>query len=85
MKQLNHQAGEALESSRNSDRRTHFDEDSLRRVDVDLQFAGLVDRRVEEGEKALPSCVTRNSKHSSAANSAIVEVVRLLREYKPGV
>lgn len=52
-----HQAREALERARDADARVDLDEDALGRLDVDLQQAGLVQRRVEEREKALISSV----------------------------
>jgi hypothetical protein len=53
VKKLNHQTGEALEGTRDADGRADFDQDTLCCVNVDLEFAGLVERRVEEGEKTL--------------------------------
>lgn len=53
MEELDHEAGETLEGSRNTDGGVDFDEDSLGGLDVDLEFTGLVDGRVEEGEKTL--------------------------------
>jgi hypothetical protein len=53
VEELDHQSGEALEGSRDADGRRDLDEDTLGGVDVDLELAGLVDRRVEEGEEAL--------------------------------
>lgn len=53
MEQLDHQTSEALECSRNADRRADFDEDPFGGVDVNLQSAGLVDGRVEESKQTL--------------------------------
>lgn len=53
VQELHHQTGEALKGTRNAHRRAHLDEHALGRVDVNLQFAGFVDGRVEEGEQAL--------------------------------
>jgi len=53
MQQLDHQAGEAFESSRNTHRRADLDQDALDGLDVDLELSGLVDRRIEQGEEAL--------------------------------
>ena len=47
---MNHETGESLEGTRDADRRTDFDEDALGGVDVDLEFTGLVDGRVEESK-----------------------------------
>jgi hypothetical protein len=56
VEELDHQAAEALERARDADVRVDLDEDALRGVDVHLQQAGLVQRRVEEGEEALFGC-----------------------------
>lgn len=53
MEQLHHQTGEALECSGNPDRRADLDQYSLCRVDEDLQFPGLVDRRIKQSEETL--------------------------------
>ena len=53
MKKLDHQTGEALEGTGNADGRADFDQDTLCCVNVNLKFAGLVERRVEEGEQTL--------------------------------
>ena len=47
MKKLDHEAGEAFEGTRYPDGGRDLDENSFRGVDVDLQFASLVDGRVE--------------------------------------
>ena len=51
--ELTHESTETLERSWNSDGRVDFDEDASGGVNVDLQLAGLVEGRVEEGEEAL--------------------------------
>lgn len=53
MEQLDHETRKALEGSRDSHGRADLDQDALGGVDEDLQFAGLVDGRVEESEKTL--------------------------------
>jgi hypothetical protein len=53
VQQLNHQTGEPFEGTRNADRWVHLDQDAFRSVDVDLQLASFIDRRVEKSEKAL--------------------------------
>jgi len=53
VKKLDHETSEAFEGTWNSDSRANFDEDAFGGVDVDLQLAGLVDRRVEEGKETL--------------------------------
>lgn len=53
VEQLHHQAGEALERARNADGRRDFNQHIFRCRDVYLKFAGLVDGRIEKGEKAL--------------------------------
>lgn len=63
VKQLHHETGEALESTGNADGRRDLDQDILGGEDVDLKFAGLVDRRVEEGQEAL--CVSQESQYTS--------------------
>jgi hypothetical protein len=50
VEKLYHQTGETLERSGYADGRADFDQDAFGRVDVNLQFASLVDRRVEESE-----------------------------------
>jgi hypothetical protein len=56
VEELDHQAAEALEGARDADVGVDLDEDALRGVDVHLEQAGLVQRRVEEGEEALFGC-----------------------------
>lgn len=53
MKELNHQTGEPLEGSRDTDGGVHFDQNSFGGVNENLQSPGLVDGRVEEGQEAL--------------------------------
>lgn len=53
MKELHHQTSEALEGTWDADGGADRDEDSFSGVDVDLQFACLVDWRIEEGKKTL--------------------------------
>lgn len=53
MEELDHQTGETLEGTWDSDSRADLDEDAFGGMDVDLKFAGLVDRRVEEGKETL--------------------------------
>ena len=53
VEELDHQAGETLECSRNTDRRRDFDEHTLSGLNVDLELPGLVNGRVEEGEQTL--------------------------------
>lgn len=58
MQELHHEAGETLKGSRDANRRRHLDEDTLGRVDVYLELAGLVDGRVQEGQEALERAVS---------------------------
>ena len=53
VQQLDHQASKTLERSWDADCRAHFDQNTFGSVDVDLQLAGLVDGRIEEGQQAL--------------------------------
>lgn len=53
MQKLNHETGKALECARYPDSRAHFNENSFRSVNVDLELSCLVHRRVEESEKTL--------------------------------
>lgn len=53
VQQLDHQTGKPLESTWYPHRRADLDEHILRGMDVNLEFASLVDRRVEEGQKTL--------------------------------
>lgn len=47
MEELYHQTGKAFEGSRYPDGRTDFDENTLGRVNVDLQLPSFVDGGVE--------------------------------------
>lgn len=58
VQQLDHQTSKAFESSRNANRGRHLNQDTFGGVDVNLKFASLVDRRVEQGEKTLVSMVS---------------------------
>ena len=51
--QRTHQAAEPLEGPRNPHMRVDLNEDTLCGVDVDLQQARLVERRVEQRQQAL--------------------------------
>jgi hypothetical protein len=53
VKELNHEASEALERTWYADRRADFDEDSFGGVNVNLKLSGFVDWRVEKSEQAL--------------------------------
>lgn len=53
VKQLDHETGETLEGTRDADGGRDLDQDILGGEDVDLELAGFVDRRVEEGQEAL--------------------------------
>ena len=53
VKKLYHQTCEPLERSWDADRWRHLDQHPLRRLDVNLQLAGLVDGRVQQGEQTL--------------------------------
>jgi len=53
VKELNHQTGEPLESSGNTDGGVHFNQNPFGGVNVNLQSSGLVDGRVKEGQEAL--------------------------------
>lgn len=50
---MDHETGESLEGTWYADAGAHLDEDSFSGVDVDLKLAGLVDRRIKEGQKTL--------------------------------
>jgi hypothetical protein len=50
---LHHEAGEAFECTGYANGRIYLDENAFSGVDIDLKFAGLIDGRVEEGEKTL--------------------------------
>lgn len=51
MQQLHHETSKSLERSGNAYSRADFDEDAFGGMDVDLEPAGLVYWRVEEGEQ----------------------------------
>ena len=53
VEELNHQTGEPLERTRNTDGRGDFNEDSFGGVNVNLEKAFLVDRGVEKREQTL--------------------------------
>jgi len=53
MEELHHQTSKALECPRNAHRRANLNEDVLRCLYVYLEFAGLVNRRVKQGEETL--------------------------------
>lgn len=53
VEELDHQTSETLEGTGNADGGADFDQDTLGRVNVDLEFAGLVERRVEQSEETL--------------------------------
>jgi hypothetical protein len=53
MQELHHQAGETLERARDADRGRDLNKHTLGGLDVYLEFPGLVDGRVEEGEETL--------------------------------
>lgn len=53
MEELDHETSESLEGTWNTDGRADLDENPFGGVDVDLKFASLVDRRVEEREETL--------------------------------
>jgi len=50
---LDHETGETLKGTWDTDCWADFDEDAFGGMYVDLKFAGLVDRRVEEGKETL--------------------------------
>jgi hypothetical protein len=53
VEKLDHEACESLKGTRNSNSRADFNEDSFGGVDVDLEFPGLIDWRIEESKKTL--------------------------------
>jgi hypothetical protein len=53
MEELDHQPGESLKGTGNANAGVDLDEDALGGMDVDLEFTGLVDGGVEEGEETL--------------------------------
>lgn len=63
VQQLDHETGEALEGSGNANRRRDLNEDTLGGGYVNLEAAGLVDGRVEEGQKALRKREASPSQH----------------------
>ena len=50
---MDHETGEALEGTRNADGGRDLDENALCGVNENLKLAGLVDRGVQERQKAL--------------------------------
>lgn len=53
MEELDHQTSETLEGTGNANGGADFDQDTLGCVNVDLELAGLVERRVKKSEKTL--------------------------------
>lgn len=53
VEELHHQTSKAFECPRNAHRRTNLDENVFRRLYIYLKFAGLVNRRVKQGEETL--------------------------------
>lgn len=53
MQQLDHQTGEALKGSGDTDRGRDLNEDTLGSMDVNLELASFVDGRVQQGEETL--------------------------------
>lgn len=53
MKKLYHQTRKSLESTWNANSGADFDEDSFSGVNIDLETANLVDRRIQECKKTL--------------------------------
>lgn len=53
MEKLDHQTRKPLERSGNANGGIHFNQDPLRRMNVDLELAGLVDGGIEESKKTL--------------------------------
>lgn len=64
---MDHEAGESLECSWDADGWADLNKDTLGSVDVDLELAGLVDRRVEEGKETLPIV----SRHCDVGSQAV--------------
>jgi len=53
VEKLDHETSKALECSWNTNSRVYLDEDTLGGVNIYLEFASLVDRRIEQGEETL--------------------------------
>ena len=53
MEKLDHETSEAFERARDANGGADFNEDSLGRVDVNLELACFIDRRIEKGQEAL--------------------------------
>jgi hypothetical protein len=56
VEQLHHETGEALEGTGDANGGVYLNEDTLGRVDIDLELPDFVDGRVEESEEALQVC-----------------------------
>jgi hypothetical protein len=50
---LDHKTGESLEGTWDANCWTNFDENTFGGMNVDLQLASFIDRRVEKGKEAL--------------------------------
>jgi hypothetical protein len=53
VEELHHQTSEPLECARNADRWVYFNKDAFGSMNIDLEFASLVDGRIEKGEETL--------------------------------
>jgi len=53
MQKLNHETSETFKRSGNTDSRVDFDKNSFRGLDIHLEFARFIDRRIEESEETL--------------------------------
>jgi hypothetical protein len=53
MEELDHETGKPLECTRNANRWVDFNENAFGGVNVNLEFAGLVNGRIEEGKQTL--------------------------------
>lgn len=74
MQQLDHQTSEPLEGTRNTDRGGNLDQDALGRVDVNLEFAGLVDGRIEQSKETLVSMISMLNADSGRGRVVAPEV-----------
>lgn len=73
---MHHEAGETLERARYSNSRADLDEHTFSSVDVDLEFASFVDRRIEQSKEALRS-------KSVSVEEILAACFYLMRDVRP--
>lgn len=83
VEQLHHQTSESLECSRNADCWADADQHILRRLNVDLELARLVDWRVEQGEKTLCCHVSWRLPQTASCTHLVCDIRPSLTDVAP--